>query len=78
MDILASTGVYKNYQTAIPKEVRKRFKVNIDNTILEWGINEKGNLEINFRRKRDIKELKGMIHLDEKTDSVELKRSLYK
>lgn len=78
MHILANTKIYKNYQTTIPKEIRKKFNIDTNNTIVEWSINEKGKTELNFRRKRDIKELKGMIRLNEKTDSVDLKKSLYK
>lgn len=78
MHVLVNTKVYKNYQTTIPKEIRKKFNIDSNNTVVEWSINEKGKTELNFRRKRDIKELKGMIHLNEKTDSVTLKKSLYK
>ena len=76
MDIIATSKVQSNYQTTIPKEIRKNYDID-NNTVVEWFINENGNPEINFRRKRNIKELKGMIKLDYETNSVELKRELY-
>ena len=77
VNILATSKVQINYQTTIPKEIRKNFQVN-NNTIIEWSINEKGKPELNFRRRRKLKELKGLIKLDHNTDSVQLKRELYK
>ena len=45
--------------------------------VVEWSINEKGRAELFFRRRRDIRELKGLVKLDYPTNSVELKRELY-
>lgn len=76
MLILATSKIQSNYQTTIPKEIRKNY--DIDNaTIVEWTINENGNPEINFRKKRSFKDLVGAFRTDEKTNAVELKRSLY-
>ena len=77
MGILATSKIYGNYQTSIPKEFRKMFNVDKD-SVLEWGVNDKGEPTINFRKKRDFKDLVGAFHLDEETNSVDLKRSLYK
>ena len=74
--VLATSKIYGNYQTSIPKEIRKRCNIDKD-YVIEWDLTEEGKPEINFRKKRDIKNLIGAFHLDEKTDSVELKRSLY-
>ena len=76
VNVLATSKVQINYQTTIPKEIRKNFQVD-NNTVIEWSINEKGKPELNFRRKRKLKELKGLITLDHKTDSVQLKKELY-
>ena len=76
-NLLATSKIQSNYQTTIPKEIRKNFDVE-KGMVVEWSINEKGRAEIFFRRKRDIRELKGLIKLDHPTDSVELKRELYK
>lgn len=76
VNVLATSKVQINYQTTIPKEIRKNFEVD-NNTVIEWCINEKGKPELNFRRKRKLKELKGLIKLDYNTDSVQLKKELY-
>ena len=76
VNVLATSKVQINYQTTIPREIRKNFQVD-NNTVIEWSINEKGKPELNFRRKRKLKELKGLIKLDHNTDSVQLKRELY-
>ncbi len=76
MNVLAISKVQSNYQTTIPKEIRKNYNID-NNTVVEWFINEKGNPEINFRRKRNLNELKGLIKLDYVTNSVELKKELY-
>ena len=75
-EILATSKVYGNYQTSIPKEIRK--KKNIDKeTVLEWSIDKEGNTIVNFRKRRDIRNLIGAFSTEEKTNAVELKRSLY-
>ena len=76
MGILATSKIYGNYQTSVPKEFRKMFNVNKD-CVLEWGVDDDGNPVINVRKKVDIKDLVGAFHLDEETNSVDLKRSLY-
>ena len=76
VNVLATSKVQINYQTTIPKEIRKNFQVD-NNTVIEWSINEKGKPELNFRRKRKLKELKGLIKLDHNTDSEQLKKELY-
>lgn len=77
MLILATSKIQSNYQTTIPKEIRKNYDIDND-TIVEWAINEKGNPEINFRKKRSFKNLGGAFKSDEKTNAIELKGSLYK
>lgn len=75
MEILATSKVYGNYQTSIPKEIRKNFDVD-KNTVLEWSKKD-DEVIIHFRKKRNIKDLIGAFHLDEETNSSDLKRSLY-
>ena len=77
MRILANTKIYKNYQTAIPKEFRQQFDIDED-TIIEWGIDDEGKPQINFRKKVTLEDVIGIIETGEKTNAVELKRSLYK
>ena len=76
MLILATSKIQSNYQTTIPKGIRKNYDIDND-TVVEWAINENGNPEINFRKKRNFKDLVGAFKSDEKTNAVELKRSLY-
>ena len=76
MLILATSKIQSNYQTTIPKEIRKNYDIDHD-TVVEWAINEKGNPEINFRKKRNFKNLGGAFKSDERTNAVKLKRSLY-
>lgn len=76
MLILATSKIQSNYQTTIPKEIRKNYDIDND-TVVEWAINENGNPEINFRKKRSFKDLVGAFKSDERTNAVELKRSLY-
>ena len=76
MLILATSKIQSNYQTTIPKEIRKNYDID-DNTVVEWAINDNGNPEINFRKKISFKDLVGAFKSDERTNAVELKRSLY-
>ena len=76
MLILATSNIQSNYQTTIPKEIRKNYDINND-TVVEWAINDNGNPEINFRKKRNFKNLVGAFKSDERTNAVELKRSLH-
>lgn len=75
--VLATSKIYGNFQTSIPKEIRKRCNIDKD-FVIEWDLTEEGKPEINFRKRRNIKNLIGAFHLEEETNSVELKRSLYK
>lgn len=59
-EILANSKIYKNYQTVIPKEVRKEFNVN-DDTIIEWTKTDDDELKITFRKKVTLKDVAGMI-----------------
>lgn len=76
MLILATSKIQSNYQTTIPKEIRKNYDID-DDTVVEWSINDNGNPEINFRKKRNFKNLAGAFKSQERTNAVELKRSLY-
>ena len=75
--IMGHTKVYKNFQTSIPKEVRETFGVNND-TIVEWGIDENGELKVNFRKKVNVEDIIGLIKTEEPTNRDEMKKELYK
>lgn len=72
-----TTKIYNNYQTAIPSEIRKKLNIS-KNDLVEWNINDDGKAELTFRKKISFKEIEGIVKLDHETDSVELKKELYK
>lgn len=77
-NILATTTLYKNFQLAIPKAIRNQFKdLNIDDTILDWSINENNEIIIKPRKKVSLDDVIGIIEDDDPRNAVELKRSLY-
>ena len=67
-EILANSKIYKNYQTVIPKEVRKESNVN-DDTIIEWTKTDDDELKITFRKKVTLKDVAGMIKKEDDIDS---------
>ena len=67
-EILANSKIYKNYQTVIPKEVRKEFNVN-DDTIIEQTKTDDDELKITFRKKVTLKDVAGMIKKEDDIDS---------
>lgn len=78
-NILATTNLYKNYQLAIPKVIRKKFKdLNIDDTVIDWSINENDEIIIKPRKKISLDDVIGIIEDDDPRNAVELKRGLYK
>lgn len=76
-EILANSNIYKNYQTVIPKNVRKEFNVT-ENTVVEWIENENGELNIKFRKKVTLKDVVGMIKKeDDIQDDWDIDRGVY-
>lgn len=77
-NILATTTLYKNFQLAIPKAIRNQFKdLNVNDTILDWSINENNEIIIKPRKKVSLDDVIGIIEDDDPRNAVELKRSLY-
>ncbi len=75
---IATTKLYKNNQTAIPSEIRKEFNLKPD-VLIDWNKDEKGVIYIEFREKElTFDDLAGIGSSKHKTNSVELKRKLYK
>ncbi|MCI7428878.1 MAG: hypothetical protein MSS83_07195 [Methanobrevibacter sp.] len=73
--VLATSKLSDDFKTTIPKEIIK--KCNIDKDyIIEWDLTDDGEPLISFRKKRDFKNIIGAFHLEEETDSAELKRSI--
>lgn len=78
-NIIATTTLYKNYQLAIPKAIRNKIAdLNIEDTVIDWSINEKNEIIIKPRKKVSLDDVLGIIDDDDPRDAVELKRSLYK
>ena len=76
-ELLANSSIYKNYQTVIPKNVRKEFNVT-ENTVVEWIKNENGELNIKFRKKVTLKDVVGMIKKeDDIQDDWDIDRGVY-
>lgn len=78
-NIIATTTLYKNYQLAIPKAIRNKIAdLNIEDTVIDWFINENNEIIIKPRKKVSLDDVLGIIEDDDPRDAVELKRSLYK
>ncbi|MDR1820648.1 MAG: hypothetical protein LBR15_10450 [Methanobrevibacter sp.] len=70
---MITTKLYNRYQTVIPSEIRKKIDVNPD-SIVEWKINEKGKVELDFRKKVTEEDIIGLIKEDLPYNSVETKK----
>lgn len=76
-EILANSKIYKNFQTVIPKEVRKEYNVT-DNTIIEWIKKDNNELKVNFRKKVTLEDVAGMIKKeDDVEDDWDIDRGVY-
>ena len=73
--IINYSKVYKN-KTCIPKEIMEKYDID-NNSIVEWIIKDNDELKIRFRKKRDLRDMKGIIELDYSTDCIKLKKELY-
>ncbi|MCL2156973.1 MAG: AbrB/MazE/SpoVT family DNA-binding domain-containing protein [Methanobrevibacter sp.] len=71
------TTVYNGNQTTIPSKIRKKHNIK-PKDIVEWKENKEGKIEVSFRKKISFKDIKGKVKLDQKTNSVDLKKELYK
>ena len=67
-NILASTKLYKNFQVAIPKEIRKEYDFDIDNTVIDWSINKDNEIVLIPRKKTTTENILGIVKDKEKWD----------
>ena len=67
-NILASTKLYKNFQVAIPKEIRKEYDFDIDNTMIDWCINKDNEIVLIPRKKITTENILGIVKDKEKWD----------
>ncbi|NYB27721.1 MAG: hypothetical protein HVN34_10435 [Methanobacteriaceae archaeon] len=70
---MITTKLYNRYQTVIPAEIRKKIHVDPD-SIIEWSINEKGKVELEFRKRVTEKDLIGLVKEKLPYNSVEIKK----
>ena len=78
MNGTSTTKMYKNNQTVIPSFIRKKYGVS-ENTIITWIEDDEGNITVHFREKVNFEDMLGAGSMvKEKTDSVQLKKELYK
>jgi len=70
---MITTKVYDNNQTAIPSEIRKMFKVQA-NDIVEWIVNEDGEININFRKRCRLDDIVGIVSSKKPIDSVKIQK----
>ena len=72
-EITFSSKVYKGFQTVIPSKIRKELNIDVEDT-LNWKI-EGECMVVKVNRQKSLKELeKFSIYVNEKTDSVDLKK----
>lgn len=74
--IYTNSKINKNNQISIPSEIRKMFDVKADD-IVEWRVDDDGEIKLKFRKKVTFDDVRGFIKLDYKTDAVELEKELY-
>lgn len=73
MDDVASSKIYKGFQTVIPSKIRKEIGITLEDT-LNWRI-EKDVIIVEVEKQRPLSDLaKFAIALDEETDAIDLKR----
>ena len=76
---LGITKIYPNNQTVIPSKIRKKFNITKD-TLVEWNLNQENMVILTFKSEKpkisDLASL-GKGKDNEKTNAVDLKRSLY-
>jgi AbrB family looped-hinge helix DNA binding protein len=72
---MITTKVYNNNQTAIPSEIRKMFKVQA-NDIVEWIVNENGEININFRKRSRLDDIVGIVSSKNPINSVKIQKRI--
>lgn len=79
MVVIATTKVYPNKQTIIPKQIREALGID-ENDIIEWDLDKDNIVKLTFRKKEkepSFKDIVGIMNTKEKTDAVELEMELY-
>ena len=69
---MVKVGIYKGFQTTIPVSIRKKLNINQDD-VLDWQVNGE-EIVIKIERQDSLDNLTDLFELDEKTNSVNLKK----
>lgn len=73
MKEVASSKIYKGFQTIIPSKIRNEIGITLEDT-LNWRI-EKDVIIVEVEKQRPLSDLAAfVISLDEETNAVDLKR----
>ena len=75
--MLFSTKIYKWFQITIPSEIRKKLNLELDD-IVEWYFDERGKVNIEFRKKSNFEDIIGIGESIYKTDAVKMKKKVSK
>ena len=75
---LATTKIYDKFQTVIPVEVRKKYDIDEKGYFIEWNINEKGKIELEFVKKLSFEDMVGRYKAKKPIDSLKLKKKFRK
>ena len=75
---LATTKIYDKFQTVIPVEVRKKYDIDGKDYFIEWNINDKGKIELEFVKKLKFEDMVGRYKAKKPIDSLKLKKQFRK
>ncbi|WP_409200163.1 hypothetical protein [Methanobrevibacter sp. DSM 116169] len=70
---MIQTKIYKGFKLTIPAELRKKLGIDEKEYVVNWEINKKGKLELDFEKKKKLIDFAGIIS-DDTLDSVEAKK----
>lgn len=75
---LATTKIYDKFQTVIPVEIRKKYGIEGKDYFIEWNINNKGKVELEFVKKLSFEDMVGRYKTKKPIDSLKLKKQFRK
>lgn len=75
MIMVVTTKIYNKYQTVVPLEIRKALGID-KNDLIEWKINEKGKVELDFIENIPEKEMIGRFKAKKPFNNVKLLKKM--
>ncbi|WP_067090651.1 AbrB/MazE/SpoVT family DNA-binding domain-containing protein [Methanobrevibacter curvatus] len=75
---IATTKIYDKFQTVIPIEVRRKYDIKGKDYFIEWNINEKGKIELEFVKKLNFEDMIGRYKAKKPINSLKLKEKIKK